>query len=185
MLALNSDDYFEYFFAVAWAGGVFVPVNTRLAPPEIAFWLEASGTRVLLVENRFLGTVAQIRGQLGSLEKIVNVGDEPAPESSISYEGLVRVHAPAPDADRTGDDLAGLFYTGGTTGRSKGVMLSHRNLTVNALHIIGPLEWRPDRSSDGSASDSEVNPGEDPPCPARRRRSRSAQRRTPASSPRS
>jgi len=142
MLALNSDDYFEYFFAVAWAGGVFVPVNTRLAPPEIAFWLEASGTRVLLVENRFLGTVAQIRGQLGSLEKIVNVGDEPAPESSISYEGLVRVHAPAPDADRTGDDLAGLFYTGGTTGRSKGVMLSHRNLTVNALHIIGPLEWR-------------------------------------------
>jgi len=144
MLAFNSDDYFEYFFAVAWAGGVFVPVNTRLAPPEVVLWLEDSGTRVLLVEDRFAGTVAGIRDQLGSVEEIVHVGGGPAPGGSRAFDDLVQGHEPAPDAGRTGDDLAALFYTGGTTGRSKGVMLSHRNLTVNALQVIGPFEWQPD-----------------------------------------
>ena len=46
---------------------------------------------------------------------------------------------PVPDAQRNGDDIAGLFYTGGTTGRSKGVMLTHTNLVVNALQSISVL----------------------------------------------
>ena len=43
VLALNSDYYYEFYFAVAWVGGVFVPINTRLAGPEIVHWLSDSG----------------------------------------------------------------------------------------------------------------------------------------------
>ena len=51
VLARNSDRYFEFFQAVAWSGGVFVPINTRLAPPEIAYWLNDSGSEVLFVDD--------------------------------------------------------------------------------------------------------------------------------------
>ena len=54
ILALNSDRYFEGLFAAAWAGLVFVPINTRLAPPEIAYWLADSGSTALLIDDVFL-----------------------------------------------------------------------------------------------------------------------------------
>ena len=54
-----------------------------------------------------------------------------------NYEKLIERSAPMPDAMRAASDLCGIFYTGGTTGRSKGVMLSHGNLMVNALHSLG------------------------------------------------
>ena len=52
ILSLNSDRYYEYFFATPWAGGVFVPINIRLAPPEVAFWLNDSGSEILLIDDR-------------------------------------------------------------------------------------------------------------------------------------
>ena len=54
MLSLNSDLYFEYFFAVSWAGGVFVPINIRLMPQEIVFWLNDSSSNILLIDDQFL-----------------------------------------------------------------------------------------------------------------------------------
>ena len=64
ILALNSDRYFEYFYAVPWAGGVFVPINTRLAPPEIAFWLNDSGSEILFVDDAFLAPLEALDGKL-------------------------------------------------------------------------------------------------------------------------
>src|SRR6202795_230243 len=59
MLALNCDRYLEYFFAMAWGGFVFVPVNTRLAAPEVQFWLEDSGCSALFVDDSFLPLLTQ------------------------------------------------------------------------------------------------------------------------------
>jgi long-chain acyl-CoA synthetase len=137
ILSLNSDRYYEFYFATAWAGGVFVPINTRLAGPEVVHWLTDSGTKVLCVDAAFLPLVQGIRDQLPDLETLIFMGDD-APEGTLAWDALAE-HDPVADAGRGGDDLAGLFYTGGTTGRSKGVMLSHENLVVNSLQIAPVL----------------------------------------------
>jgi acyl-CoA synthetase (AMP-forming)/AMP-acid ligase II len=133
MLALNSDRYLEYFFAMAHGGFVFVPINTRLASPEIIFWLTDSGCSGLLIDDAFTDRLAQIRALVPDLRHIIHLGDGPAAAGLLSYEGLIAGHLHVEGANRGGDDLAGIFYTGGTTGRSKGVMLSHRNICANAL----------------------------------------------------
>jgi long-chain acyl-CoA synthetase len=142
ILALNSDRYYEFYFAVAWAGGVFVPVNTRLAAPEVAHWLSDSGTKVLAVDDAFLPIARQVRDDLPELETLVFVGED-APEDCRGTWDDLAAGEPVADAGRADDDLAGLFYTGGTTGRSKGVMLSQRNLVVNALQGAPTLQLNP------------------------------------------
>jgi long-chain acyl-CoA synthetase len=54
----------------------------------------------------------------------------------VEYEALIAASEPMPDAMAAPDDLPAIFYTGGTTGRSKGVMLSHRNITANAFNVL-------------------------------------------------
>jgi long-chain acyl-CoA synthetase len=135
ILALNSDRYLESFFGLAWGGFVFVPINTRLAPPEIVFWLTDSGCTGLLVDDTFIPILPAVLPQTPELPHIIHIGDGPTPDGQVSYESLIANALPAADAGRRGQDLAGIFYTGGTTGRSKGVMLSHANILANAQNI--------------------------------------------------
>ena len=137
MLALNSDRYLEFFFAVPWAGAVTVPINTRLAPPEIVHWLSDSETSVLLIDEHFLPMLPKFRDQVPSLKTVVFVGEGPAPDDMMSYDDMLDGVEAIEARDQGGDELAALFYTGGTTGRSKGVMLSHRNLLLNSIQF-GP-----------------------------------------------
>ena len=144
ILALNGDRYFEYFYAVPWAGGVFVPINIRLAPPEVAYWLNDSGTEILLVDDQFLPVVAALEGQLETLKHTIYIGDGETPVGMLGYEDLMSEATPVDDALRGYDDIAGLFYTGGTTGRSKGVMLTHRNLVSNTLNVLDAFNFKMD-----------------------------------------
>ena len=139
ILSLNSVQYYEMLFAVAWAGGVFVPVNSRLAGPEVVHWLNDSEARILCVDGNFLELWRGIADQVPSVERLVHMADGDAPEDMSRHESLIAGNPPIPDADKGGDDLAGIFYTGGTTGRSKGVMLSHRNLVANAMQVLYSL----------------------------------------------
>jgi long-chain acyl-CoA synthetase len=132
MLALNSDRYFEFMFAVPWAGAVFQPINTRLAGPEVVYWLNDSAAKVLIIDSNFADLITHIKSELNHVEHVIFVDDGAAPAGCLTYASLVAA-APVADARRRDDDIAGLFYTGGTTGRSKGVMLSHRNLVINTL----------------------------------------------------
>ncbi len=136
ILAHNSDRYLEFYYATPWAGGVFVPVNTRLAVPEFAYWLNDSGSEILLVDDAFAGVVEELKSLVGSLREVIYIGDGKTPDGMKNYEEILAAADPVADAERGGDDLAGLFYTGGTTGVSKGVMLSHRNFIVNTLNSM-------------------------------------------------
>lgn len=133
VLGFNSDYYFESFFAVPYAGGVIVPVNFRFAPPEIIHVLSECEVSVLLVDKTFSPMLQALIGKVPSLKKVVYLGDDALPQGcDLSFASLAGAH-PCEDALRGGNDVAGIFYTGGTTGRAKGVMLTHANLVLNAM----------------------------------------------------
>jgi long-chain acyl-CoA synthetase len=121
VLAQNSHRYLELYQAVPAAGMVLVPLNHRHSDAELRYALADSGARVLFAERDVAGLPA-------SVEHVV--------EADGGHEALLVDAEPADFPDDVGeDDLAGLFYTGGTTGASKGVMLRHRSLVANAMHI--------------------------------------------------
>jgi acyl-CoA synthetase (AMP-forming)/AMP-acid ligase II len=146
ILSLNSDHFHEFLGATLWAGGVVVPVNIRWAVPEIAESLVEVDARILVVDDFFAAAVEAIRAAHPRLEHVVHAGDGPTADGAVSFESLIAGSEPVEDVRRSGDDLAGVFYTGGTTGRSKGVMLSHDNLLTCALAAGVLVDYLPDRS---------------------------------------
>ena len=141
ILALNSDRYLEYFYAIPWAGAAVNPVNIRLSPQEIAHTLNDSGSTTLIVDDNFASVLPSLRPLLKSVEHIIYAGEHTAPDACLNYETLIKAAEPVDDANVGGDKLSGLFYTGGTTGRSKGVMLSHDNLVFNALNVVAEMGY--------------------------------------------
>ncbi len=138
VLSMNTDRYFELYYAIWWAGGVATPMNMRLAPAEIDFRLEDSGAKVLCLDAEHLPVVGRLCASRAGIAHVVAMED--AADGFVSTEELIARNAPAEDAGADGDDLAFIVYTGGSTGRSKGVMLSHENICQNglsALHTIG------------------------------------------------
>jgi acyl-CoA synthetase (AMP-forming)/AMP-acid ligase II len=146
ILAFNSDRYAEYLLAVPWAGGVLNPVNIRWSAAEIAYSLNDSGTRCLLIGDSFVAIAEVLRRNCPDLRWLVYCGEGAAPDGMVNYEELVAAHQPVPDERRGGDDLAGIFYTGGTTGFPKGVMLSHRNIMISALGSAATGQLLPESS---------------------------------------
>ena len=135
ILAHNSDRYFEILYSTSWSGGVFVPINTRLAPPEIEFWINDSESKIIFVDSNFSEIIKKLylENKISTVKEIIYISEGKVPEGMIGYSDLI-TNDIAEDALRENDDLAGLFYTGGTTGRSKGVMLSHKNMVIDAFN---------------------------------------------------
>ena len=145
MLSLNSDRYAEYYYGTFWAGANVVPMNIRWSVPEHVYSINDSGARFLVVDDRFAGTGAEIAAECPSVEFVIFAGDGDTPDGMLNYEELVANAAPVEDAFRKGEDLAGIFYTGGTTGFPKGVMLPHRAVWTSAVSFgqrvsIGPQD---------------------------------------------
>ncbi|MFA5122007.1 long-chain fatty acid--CoA ligase [Zavarzinia sp.] len=136
MLALNSDRYFEYMIAVPWGGGVINPCNIRWSAAEILYSLEDSGSRLLLVDDAYLPVAQKLRADSVAPLTVIHCGDGLTPDGMLGYEDLIAGAQPVPDAVRRGDDLLGLFYTGGTTGRPKGVMIGHKGMYASLLSLL-------------------------------------------------
>jgi long-chain acyl-CoA synthetase len=128
ILALNSDAYYEAYYAILWAGCLAVPCNTRWAAAEHLAALADCDPCLLLIDQHFVHIVAELPADLRDC--VIYMGE--AQGQFVAEEIIGRS---SPIADRSGsDDMpAAIFYTGGTTGASKGVILSHDNLIVNFL----------------------------------------------------
>ncbi|MBB63729.1 MAG: fatty-acid--CoA ligase [Waddliaceae bacterium] len=141
ILSLNNDRYLELFFSVPWAGQVVVPMNTRLALPEMEYIIEHSDAQVLCVDDQFKDAAIALQKHIPMLQHLVWIGEGLCPEGFHDMEDLIRKHDPIPDEEHGGGDVYGLFYTGGTTGKAKGVMLTHDNIVSNAMVVIPPVDY--------------------------------------------
>jgi long-chain acyl-CoA synthetase len=132
VLAHNCDLFYDGYFAILWGGGVIVPLNTRLALPELQFQLDDAGVVMVLFGTEFAAVAAGLGGSGNTGRQFVAMdGSE-----SLGVESLISQHAPCPEVERGNADLAGIYYTGGTTGTPKGVMLTHHNLSAMAMNLI-------------------------------------------------
>ncbi|MFK8850125.1 acyl-CoA synthetase [Streptomyces sp. Ac-502] len=129
LLSLNSDRFHETLLATWWLGAAIVPLNTRWSAAEVEFALRHSGACVLFVDDACAVLASELKG--GKIA-VVYCGDGIAPEGALFYEEMLEP-TPINDSGTGGDAPAGIFYTGGTTGFPKGVVLSHTNLVSSAL----------------------------------------------------
>ncbi len=135
ILALNNDRYVEFFFALWRLSAVVVPVNTRWSKDEIAYALGDSEASLLIVDEAFAGLAKDL-----GVEDVIYIGDSETPTNFIAYDALRENVVPVMSLGSGGDDLAGIFYTGGTTGHPKGVMLCHTGLVATLLAAKGNKE---------------------------------------------
>lgn len=143
MLGVNSDTLYQCLFAATWAGGVAIPINMRLAAPEIAECLNDAKCKVLLLDEAFLSLVPEIRRAAPSVARIVCLGAADESLQVPALEQRIAEREPIDDCGRGGDDLAALYYTGGTTGRAKGVMITHEGMIVNVLQWVTAVGVKP------------------------------------------
>src|SRR6478735_1543054 len=125
----NCHRYLELYLTVPAAGMVIVPMNARHTIAELRYALEDSGTKIVFSAH-----------DLSELDSSIEIID-----FERGYDALLAGAEPVDLPDSTDEGtLAGLFYTGGTTGASKGVMLTHRNLIANAFHFGMCWPFTPD-----------------------------------------
>src|SRR5262249_19900711 len=131
ILSLNCHRYLELYYGAPQIGAAVVPLNFRVPPNELKYIIDHSGARAVVVDQVFRPVIDRLRPQLGEVQHFTHIGDS-APNGYTDYEQVLAAgNATFEGSDPAEDDLVGLFYTSGTTGEPKGVMLSHRNIVSN------------------------------------------------------
>lgn len=134
-LMFNSSEYAEITFALAKLGAILVPLNYRLAPAEIEYILNQSGSTMLVYANDLAFLVDDGRDNVG-IDEYIRVGGEPASSSHDYEEFLANASDSEPPLAPTGIDTPlTILYTSGTTGRPKGAVLTHGNSLFASLNL--------------------------------------------------
>lgn len=142
-LGFNCHRLLEAYYGVVQIGAILVPLNIRLNPSDLCFILNHAGAKVVCVDAALAHLLTPVLDRLEGVQRFVLMLDGERPESNDwpDYESLLATAAPEPPAESVADenDVAELFYTAGTTGKPKGVMLTHRNLYANAVSFLATM----------------------------------------------
>ncbi|MDF2681805.1 MAG: O-succinylbenzoate-CoA ligase [Brevibacillus sp.] len=131
----NGNEILEAMFACAKLGAVFVPINFRLSPEEVAYILIDADARLFLHHESYSHLYDTISHRV-AVKQVIFVG-EPLRSGEYRYEALMGNQADhEPDVEVTEDEVHLMMYTSGTTGRPKGAMLTHANTQWNAIHAL-------------------------------------------------
>jgi fatty-acyl-CoA synthase len=138
-LSLNCHRLLEAYYGVLEAGGVLLPLNIRLAAPELTYILNDSGATVLFLEQEFVGLVDSFRRDLRTVRSFIQLDGTPQAAwlSDQTYEQMLASATPYREELMTFDEnsVAEIFYTSGTSASPKGVMLTHRNVYLHAMNL--------------------------------------------------
>jgi len=134
VLGANSDRYMELYLAIPWAGAVIAPLNPRWSAEENRYAIGDCTPKVIFVGDGAGRETVELVSELSPAPEAIWLSASPIPQGWRDYNELLAA-APIEPKPGRGEDLFGIFYTGGTTGRSKGVMLSHAGLTGNCRAI--------------------------------------------------
>lgn len=138
-LSLNCHRLLEAYFGVLEAGGILLPLNYRLAGPELTYILNDSGATVLFLEQEFVDLVDSFRRDLRTVRSFHQLDGTPQAAwlSTQTYEQMLVSATPYRGElmEFDEDSVAEMFYTSGTSASPKGVMLTHRNVYLHAMSI--------------------------------------------------
>ena len=151
ILSPNSHVFLESFYATSRIGAILVPLNYRLVAADHEYILGHAGVSVVLVDREYTEIVEALRPRLPGVRHwiVSHPSTDAAPDVPAgfeAYEALLSGASPAapPHVELDENDLVSINYTSGTTARPKGVMLTHRNCTLNAYNMIVHLGLRHD-----------------------------------------
>src|SRR4051812_45762027 len=133
-LGVNAVEVFETFFAAWLLGAIAVPLNYRLSGAEIRYMLEDAGAAVLVHSADTDDLVAAASPLPDGLHAVLAVRPASCPAGGRDYEAEIAGGPAAAEPPVGLDDPALLLYTSGTTGRPKGAVLTHGNLTWNTIN---------------------------------------------------
>lgn len=135
----NNPDFIRAYFAITRAGGTVVPLNPVFKGEEIKYLLNDAGAVMLITNASFLPVVAAVQEQMPAIRKIIAIGGDNQ-GMVVSFEELLSRAANPVEVEIKTGDIAACLYTSGTTGKLKGALLSHDNLTFDALATASHLE---------------------------------------------
>ena len=135
LLSYNCPEFLETLFAANYLGAIAMPINWRLAAPEVRYILEHAEARALVCGPALVGLADD--ATKGLEDSLLRAGiAAPAPDGWVPLAALRAGSHPARRAEASADDVHRLMYTSGTTGHPKGVMLTHANLAwKNLAHL--------------------------------------------------
>jgi len=136
VLVHNCRQFIEVYFSAAKTGAVFCPYNNHFKRQELKDLLDYSAPRFLVVDSDFLDAISVLRPELNSVEKYICLEKSDLPFTEDYEILLARGRSGEPDVKVVEDDVLSIFFTGGTTGRPKGAIRTHRHLMSDAVASV-------------------------------------------------